>query len=313
MAGVMKMGIMDEVIDMWSRAVVVLNEARGNMVAGAVARASAILMFYPFDTLKTRLQVSGPVGSRAKSLIFKLDRTLFGGVVAAVLGQVPFGAVTFAAYEVYKEKLAEAKPKWDERWRVIFAACLGDLTGSLLLVPSEVVKVRVQTREFPNVLQSAKGIFFEGGLMGYYHGFVSQALRDLPFRALQLALYEQGRHLYKERFAPKRELSTFDSFVVGGAAGTATALVTTPLDVIKTRIMAQRCGSGAVYSNVFDAMVKTVKGGGVGALMKGVVPRVLVVAPSTAIFFMIYETTLWFLKRRNISFAKFPVQRRQRS
>ena len=57
---------------------------------------------YPVDTIKTRLQMGMPAFAGG---------TLFNGVAGSLVGQIPYGTLTFGSYEVYKEMLAAKFPK----------------------------------------------------------------------------------------------------------------------------------------------------------------------------------------------------------
>ena len=57
---------------------------------------------------------------------------------------MPYATVTFGSYEIYKEKLAARFPEMALGPRTFLAAVMGDLTGSLWLCPSEVIKQKLQ-------------------------------------------------------------------------------------------------------------------------------------------------------------------------
>lgn len=83
------------------------------------------------------------------------------------------------------------------------------------------------------------------------------------------------------------ELGSADVAAVGCAAGVLTAALTTPLDVVKTRLMSQ--GAARTYAGIGDCLRQTVAQEGVGALFKGVQPRVLWIGLGGAIFFPVLE------------------------
>jgi hypothetical protein len=81
-------------------------------------------------------------------------------------------------------------------------------------------------------------------------GLISGALCGWPQARLQL----QG--------AQRVELNAAETSVVGAAAGAVTALLTTPLDVVKTRLMTQ--GSSARYAGIADCVSKIARQEGLG-------------------------------------------------
>ena len=70
-----------------------------------------------------------------------------------------------------------------------------------------------------------------------------------------------------------------------GGIGT---FLTTPMDVVKTRIIAGP-GSSYQYSNVMEAVVNILQGEGPGAFFIGTTPRLLHKIPANGLFFLCYE------------------------
>ena len=62
-------------------------------------------------------------------------------------------------------------------------------------------------------------------------------------------------------------------------------LTTTPLDVLKTRLMTQGTGDGRAYKNVLDCAAKIYREEGAAAFMRGWQPRVTSIAVGGCIFF----------------------------
>ena len=71
------------------------------------------------------------------------------------------------------------------------------------------------------------------GPLGLYRGYVSTALRDIPFMIVMFSVYENVK-LYSGGL-----LAThwWCSALAGAASGGLAGLCTTPVDVVKTRIM----------------------------------------------------------------------------
>lgn len=111
-----------------------------HFAAGAVARAAAIVAMFPVDTLKTRAQLEAPPPVALAHL--------YRGVVGSLVGYVPSSALVFGCYEAAKRGLL-AVGLGDLGGAALLAAILGDLCGALWLVPSEVLKQRLQARGVP--------------------------------------------------------------------------------------------------------------------------------------------------------------------
>ncbi|RYR08931.1 hypothetical protein Ahy_B05g076830 [Arachis hypogaea] len=95
-------------------------------------------------------------------------------------------------------------------------------------------------------------------------GYGSFLLRDLPFDAIQFCIYEQIRMSYMA--AARRNLNDPENAIIGAFAGALTGAITTPLDVIKTRLMVQ--GSANQYNGIVDCVQTIIKEEGPSALLK---------------------------------------------
>jgi hypothetical protein len=76
--------------------------SRKHLIAAAVARSTSIFIMYPADVIKTRLQMQQVNALRITGL--------FNGVIGSLVGQVPYGVLTFGSYEMYKSYFLEHLP-----------------------------------------------------------------------------------------------------------------------------------------------------------------------------------------------------------
>jgi len=281
------------IFEIWRNFVSVLFRARIHLLSGAVARGVSVFVMYPVDTIKTRLQLETRRGVESYwSVLRKMlskPRNLYWGVASTLIGQVPYGMLTFGSYEIYKNWLAN----WfrsSSRLRIVLAAIMGDLTGSLWLCPSEVVKSRLQAGQYANTWDAVGKIFLSQGLKGFYQGYIGQIARDIPFRAIQLLSYEELRWRYRQwkKVSSVEDLSNVENLLVGLVAGSFTAAVTTPLDVLKTRLMTQPMSTGGHWA-AWNCARQLFQQEGLPAFWKGLGPRVFYIGPSGAIFFVVYE------------------------
>lgn len=277
-----------------------------NLICGAIGRTVQILTMFPVDTVKTRVQVSGrtagvKIGSPISQMGMAIQKGgLYNGAMFSLIGQVPYGMVTFGLYETLKKELFKGRMECAEWIQIVVAAAVGDSLGSLWLTPSEVVKSKTQARVYPSAVAAVRGIW-QHGVGGFYQGYGSALARDIPFRMLQLSLYEYARRWYMGRMnKTEGDMCAVENLMIGAFAGTMAAATTTPLDVIRTRMMTQKSGAAAAYKNVFDCVVKTVYKEGAGALVKGIVPRCLLIGPSSAVLFVAFEASKSFFRRRSM-------------
>lgn len=257
-------------------------------VAGAAAGVVVEAALYPLDTIKTRLQAVRGGGQ----IVLK---GLYSGLAGNLAGVLPASAIFIGVYEPTKQKLLKSCPENFSALAHLTAGAVGGAASSIIRVPTEVVKQRMQTGHFASAPDAVRLIVAKEGLKGLFAGYSSFLLRDLPFDALQFCLYEQLRIGYK--LAAKRELSDPENAVIGAFAGSITGAVTTPLDVIKTRLMTQ--GAGNQYRSISHCVGTILKEEGPSAFLKGMGPRVLWIGIGGSIFFGVLERAKQLLAQRH--------------
>lgn len=258
-------------------------QSKGTFLAGALARGISIAGMFPLDSIKTRLQTQS---SHTLSSVIRAGG-LYRGLAASLVGQIPYGTLTFGFYEVYKTALLKFLPK---SFAYGLAAAAGDVTGALWLTPAELIKQQMQSgSQHDNLFAAARGIVKTSGIPGLYRGFMGQIMRDVPFRIVQMLSYELVKDYYVKHYQKKYassathvgDLSGKEGALIGAIAGSISACVTTPLDVVKTRMM-----TGAQSQNFMRTFLAVARE---GALFKGLVTRVVYIGPSCAIFFFVFE------------------------
>mmetsp|Transcript_11734 Transcript_11734/g.15420 ORF Transcript_11734/g.15420 Transcript_11734/m.15420 type:complete len:333 (-) Transcript_11734:185-1183(-) len=275
-----------------------IKQARRHLAAAAVARSTSIFLMYPVDTMKTRIQMGQANPLRLAGV--------FSGVAGSLVGQVPYGVLTFGSYEMYKDFLLDRFPTMKPVFVYAMSAVLGDLTGSGWLCPSEVVKQQMQAGMYTSTRQAVSSIWKKKGLVGLYEGYFGGVARDVPFRVAQLTTFELTKSvalkLKQQRRSQRNEecdneksleLSPIEAAACGAVAGTISAAVTCPLDRIKTLLMTD---SQAYGGTVFSCAAKIWAQDGLAGFTQGLIPRVVYIAPSVVIFFTAYELTQQRLK-----------------
>lgn len=258
------------------------------VIAGGTAGVVVETALYPIDTIKTRLQAAHGGG--------KINlKGLYSGLAGNLAGVLPASALFVGVYEPTKQKLLKIFPENLSAIAHLTAGAIGGIAASLIRVPTEVVKQRMQTRQFTSAPDAVRLIIAKEGFKGLYAGYGSFLLRDLPFDAIQFCIYEQLRLGYKK--AARRDLTDPENAIIGAFAGALTGAITTPLDVIKTRLMVQ--GSANQYKGIFDCVQTIIREEGPPALLKGIEPRVIWIGIGGSIFFGVLESTKRLLAQRH--------------
>ena len=280
----------------------------GNLAAGATAGMAVEAALYPIDTIKTRLQLAASGGGLRSLLAAGGGRALYAGVWGNLAGVAPASAMFMGVYEPTKRLVSararEAAARRNDGKDIdrfdflgpLVAGAAAGLASSIVRVPTEVVKQRLQAGQFGgrSAIAAVKGILAKEGLRGMFAGYGSFLLRDLPFDAIEFVAYEQLKAAYERtlRARPgdqrRERANAAEVSAIGACAGAVTGVVTTPLDVLKTRLMTQGTVGGR-YSGVVDCARQIARDEGVGALFRGWEPRVLWIGLGGCVFFSALE------------------------
>lgn len=111
---------------------------------------------------------------------------------------------------------------------------------------------------------------------------------NIPFMSVQVAVYESTKIL----MGAEENDTLFIQLTAGGIAGAMAAAVSTPLDVVKTRLQTEGVTSNTTYQNtgVISMLRQIIRQEGSHAIWRGLRPRVLFHVPSAAICWGTYET-----------------------
>ncbi|KAA8522460.1 hypothetical protein F0562_013179 [Nyssa sinensis] len=279
------------------------------MLAGSIAGMVEHMAMFPIDTLKTRMQMLGATTPSLRPAQFSrffasIVRTegplgLYRGIGAMGLGAGPAHAVYFSVYETCKQKLGGNRPGHHP---LVHAASgvVATTASDAVLTPMDVVKQRLQLRRSPyiGVRDCMVRMVKEEGVRAFYASYRTTVVMNAPFTAVHFATYEAVKKVLND-VSPEHasEERILVHLTAGGAAGTLASAITTPLDVVKTRLQCQGvCGADTFSSSsIHMALRQIVAKEGPQALLQGLKPRVLFHAPAAAICWSTYEAIKNFL------------------
>ncbi|KAI3889303.1 hypothetical protein MKX03_037897 [Papaver bracteatum] len=292
------------------------------MVAGSIAGMVEHMAMFPVDTLKTRMQMLGaatsssPAAAAAASFsshhhhqigrfftsIMRKEGPLglYRGIAAMGLGAGPAHAVYFSVYETCKRKFGGNEPGHHPLVHAV-SGVVATTASDAVLTPMDVVKQRLQLKRSPynGVKDCVLRMFKEEGFRAFYASYRTTIVMNAPFTAVHFATYEAMKKVLSE-ISPENasEERLMVHVMAGGAAGALAGAVTTPLDVVKTRLQCQGvCGADTFRSSSIRlALKQIVAKEGYQALLHGLTPRVLFHAPAAAICWSTYEAMKNFLQ-----------------
>lgn len=246
--------------------------------ASAVASSLAEAVTLPFDTCKVRLQLQKvlPPGvapadpARYYNGMTDAMRKIYGtegmgglckGMIPAQARQISNTSLTLVAYTPIREAFTNLSghggagtsevPFWV---RLMAGGTAGGVVISMLN-PIEVIKTKMQghvgAEAGPGMATIARDVYARGGLAAFWAGVRPNVARCFLVNAAELGTYDEAKTalLHKYGFPDGMPAHVTASAV----AGFTSAAVSTPVDVVKTRLM-NTAGGAQEYAGMFEAL-----------------------------------------------------------
>jgi solute carrier family 25 uncoupling protein 8/9 len=232
---------------------------------GAGAACIAEVCTLPVDTAKVRLQIdTSKAGVRRPSLFGTMKTigkeegvsALYRGMAPALQRQMVFAGLRLTLFGPIQRLVSGKAP--GSRDITLFDRIASGLTAGLVAItianPTEVVKVRMQAARrggdsYAGVGAAYRSILATEGLAGLWRGYSTNAARNSVICAVELGTFSQAKSELLNYGLPDNSLTTIVSATIAGFAAT---VVGSPLDVVKTRLMSTKSGSGGGYTGPFD-------------------------------------------------------------
>jgi len=294
-------------------------------LAGSVAGLAEHSVMYPFDTVKTLMQVrqgptllaveGGSVGSVAASMAHLhssggLPR-MWRGVQTMFSGCVPAHAAYFSIYEGCKARLGSAANSGGSggggSGSELIAAgtagvsvALATMVHDVIMTPMDCIKQRLQLGHHQNsVVECACAIMRQEGVRAFMLSYPTTLMMNVPYAVIMGSTNEAIRSALN----PSGKDTSLSTYLLAGAgAGTIAAALTNPLDVVKTRLQVQTLSAASdsfgaapgeafkVQYGGFSAAVRSIAAeSGWRGFWRGLGPRMAMFGPSCAISWVAYE------------------------
>ncbi|KAH8990131.1 mitochondrial inner membrane protein [Lactarius hatsudake] len=275
-----------------------------NFMQGGMAGAFGATIVYPIDLgALMQNQRSSIVGQ----LLYKNSwdcvkkvlrnegfRGFYRGLGPQLIGVAPEKAIKLTVNDLVRGRAMDPETgRISPFWEVV----AGGTAGGCQVVftnPLEIVKIRLQVQGEAAAVEGAapRGaahIIRQLGLLGLYRGASACLLRDIPFSAIYFPAYS---HLKKDVFHEGyhgKTLSFFETLTSAAVAGMPAAYLTTPADVVKTRLQVEARKGQTSYKGLADAFTKIYREEGFKALFKGGPARILRSSPQFGFTLVAYE------------------------
>ncbi|KAH9868521.1 hypothetical protein J1614_007593 [Plenodomus biglobosus] len=280
-------------------------ESVHHFALGSLAGAFGAFMVYPIDLVKTRMQNQRASGvghvlyknslDCAKKVIKNEGfKGLYSGVLPQLVGVAPEKAIKLTVNDLVRGKLTDKSTGNIKFWHEMLAGGTAGACQVVFTNPLEIVKIRLQIQgELSKNVEgvpkrSAMWIVRNLGLMGLYKGATACLLRDVPFSAIYFPTYS---HLKRDFFgeSPQKSLGVLQMLTAGAIAGMPAAYLTTPCDVIKTRLQVEARKGEATYNGLRHAAQTIWREEGFRAFFKGGPARIMRSSPQFGFTLAGYE------------------------
>lgn len=280
------------------------------------AASIAETVTYPLDLTKTRLQIQGEGAAVSAGAIKKLKYRgmlatasgivreegalkLWQGVTPALYRHIVYSGVRIVTYDGLRKKLRNGNNEF-VLWQSALAGVGAGGLAQWLASPADLVKVHIQMEGKrrlmglePRVHSAAhafREIVSRGGIAGLWKGSIPNVQRAALVNLGDLTTYDTvKRFVIKKTGLPDCHLVHVISSI---CAGLVAAVMGTPADVVKTRVMNQPTdlnGRGLLYKGTLDCLQQTIGKEGFFALYKGFLPVWIRMAPWSLTFWLSFE------------------------
>jgi len=304
--------------DIGKLAVIKSNDTIGMKYLMCVAAASvAEATTYPLDLTKTRLQIQGELASGSGSVQYRgMFKTALGvikeegllclwrGILPALYRHAIYTGFRMSAYEEIRNSLNKRDSHGQQTgfplWKKVVAGMLAGGIGQFMASPTDLVKTQIQMEgrrrlrgEPPRVhgmVDALRKILRQSGIKGLWRGCWPNVQRAALVNLGDLSTYDSVKRAILDNTRLKDNSATH--CLSSACAGLVGAVMGTPADVVKARVMNQPTdanGRGILYRNSFDCLMQTIRGEGIMAMYKGFLPCWLRMAPWSLTFWLSYE------------------------
>ncbi|KIJ54336.1 hypothetical protein M422DRAFT_201453 [Sphaerobolus stellatus SS14] len=279
-----------------------------NFGLGGIAGSFGATIVYPID-LGMQNQRSNVVGQRLYENSIDCVRKVFRnegflgfyrGLGPQLVGVAPEKAIKLTVNDLVRSRAMDPETgRITLPWELV----AGGAAGGCQVVftnPLEIVKIRLQIQGEAAKMEGAKPkgavhIVKQLGLFGLYRGASACLLRDIPFSAIYFPAYSHlKKDIFNEGYNGKK-LGFLETLASAAIAGMPAAYLTTPADVVKTRLQVEARKGQTTYKGLTDAFIKIYREEGFKALYKGGPARVIRSSPQFGFTLVAYEYLHKFL------------------
>ena len=277
-----------------------------NMACSFAATATAEVVAYPVDTIKTWAQTAG---TQRSMVLIARDGLRSGGIgglyegVSLAVARLSMSTMALMTIPPIVAERVKASPgKW-EQLTITATTPVVTFSVNAVLVPLETLKTRLQAdgaheltqRRAHGVADAARTFVAQHGAAALWSGTLPTILRTTVYWSVGNPVYRGAKHLLTGEGGLLPESSPVAHACCGVASSFIATAVSHPLDVAKTALQNQDMGRSS-YRGMLDCLGTIWRLHGARGLAAGFVPRYARMGAWQLTFWLVYERGLLLMR-----------------
>ena len=278
------------------------------LASGALVRATECAICQPWDMVKTRHHLNrgvnpSPFASLAHIYAEGGLLRFYRGVGPEFCGMVPKNASMYAAYE-WTRRALKRHTALDDVTIAFVAGVVAGPAETAVVQPFQVVKVRMQTKEFnaryASSLDCAAHVLRSEGVGGFFRVGVSATLwRNTVWNSVYFGSMAKMRAATVDM--PHESGSSWRRKLLDLASGFGCGVLATcfnaPFDVAKSRQQSQLPGSARPYGGTFATLARIASEEGLAACYAGFQAKALRMGLAGLVGLSSFDAAQWLLSK----------------
>ena len=306
--------------------------ALNSFISGAVAGAIAKSAVAPFDRVKILYQVSDSKQftiRNAYKLFLQIYHSegingLWRGNSSMMIRIVPYAALQFMSFEIYKSKAIEFSTVSTDSSNLSISSrficgALAGATSVFFTYPLDLIRARFAVHKHYynlSVVQSFQKMIKAEGYSSLLRGIVPTLAGIIPYAGISFCCYETLKYIYLENEYNKKlqlyyndennnmkpikieKLGIIPRFLFGATSGAISQTISYPLDVIRRRLQVYE---GINKYTITDTAIYIYKNDGISGLFKGVTMNWIKGPIALGLSFTVYDYMKYkFMNKKDI-------------
>ncbi|CAM1331427.1 SLC25A45 (predicted) [Pycnogonum litorale] len=282
-----------------------------DFLSGLAGGSLGLVLGYPLDTVKTRMQTS-PDRYRATLQTFKKiykDEKMpgyFKGMSSPLVSMGLYNAILFGVYGFITRRLRKEENQQPTYATIYMSGCVGGAATCFVLGPVENIKVKLQVQDgvgqplYRGPIDCITKLLRSGHLSQVFKGFFATLYREFPSSGLYMVTFEYLERTLSSLDNKLGEVHTPASatLIAGGSAGVAAWASILPIDIVKSRLQADDI-TRPKYKGFVHCAKCIYSEGGVRIFYTGLIALSLRSFPVNAVTFYVYKYLLNLMKNED--------------